>query len=147
MNDDTTAPEWLTVPQAATEVGKSTQTIRRWTTLYGSRLRSRTRLGATQVYRPDLVDLAKTLPPSAPYAEDCAAEGHLPDTPDNASPKWITAAEAADLVGRTKRTVLRWAAEGRVRSAPCACGRRRYIWNPTATDTTTSTEREDHTSE
>lgn len=134
MNPTATGPEWLTVPQAATEIGKSAQTIRRWTNLYGSRLRSRTRLGSRQVHRADLVALAQTLPPSAPYAEDCAAEGHLPDTPDNASPRWITAAAAATLVGRHKRTVLRWAAEDRVRSAPCACGRRRYIWNPTATD-------------
>ncbi len=129
--DDEPVPEWITLRQAAERVGKSEVTVRRWTYNYGTRLRVRTRLGTRQVYTTDLDALAATLPPGAVGAEVCADGGHIPDTPDWSSTAWTTAADYANLAHRSKRTILRWADEDKVRSARCACGRRRYIHNTT----------------
>lgn len=129
--DEAHVPEWITLRQAAERVGKSEVTVRRWTYNYGTRLRHRTRLGTRQVYTSDLDALAATLPPGAVGAEVCADGGHIPDTPDSASPVWTTAAAYAAQAYRSKTTILRWADEGKVHSARCACGRRRYIRNTT----------------
>lgn len=124
--DDT----WVTVAEAAHAHGKSVETIRRWCRAHHEHLRTKLTAGTTFVHEGDLAALAARHPAPNPERQTCTREGHVPvgDTAAWEAGDLVTVLEASAMADRTKTAILRWAAQGAVRSLTCRCGGRTYIY-------------------
>ncbi len=99
-------PTWMSVSEAAKELGVSPDTVRRWAR-EGS-------LQATQVMQ------------QAPWRIHVTAEVIARMMPD-APPGWIGLTAAAKALGRSKQTILHWVHSGRLRSVQVRSGKRRGL--------------------
>lgn len=127
---DNPPESWVTVAQGAEAHGKSVETIRRWARDHPNRLRTKTVAGTWLLHENDLTALAAAHPAPNPERKACTREGHVPVGDAAAWDKGdlITVLDASDRVARTKTAILRWAAQGAVRSLTCRCGGRAYIY-------------------
>lgn len=125
-SDDT----WVTITQGAETYGKSVETIRRWVRTFPANLRTKHVAGTALIHEGDLTALAAAHPAPNPERPACTREGHLPVGDDAAwdAGDLLTLREASDAVERTKTAIIRWAKARAVRSLPCRCGGRLYVY-------------------
>jgi excisionase family DNA binding protein len=103
---DASDPSWMSVNGAATILGVSQDTIRRWA-----------REGSLE---------AQQVMPQAPWrihVTDEVIARMMPDAPDG----WVGLTAAAKALGRAKQTVLHWVHSGKLRSVQVRSGKRRGL--------------------
>lgn len=99
-------PDWMDVPSAATSLGVSPETIRRWA-------------------REGFLE-GRQIIPSAPWLvhiTDAVRERVVADAP----PGWVGLAEAARRLGRSRQTVLHWVQAGRLPAVQVTSGKRKGL--------------------
>lgn len=103
---DSDDPEWMSVSDAARELGVSSDTIRRWA-----------REGSLE---------GRQVMPQAPWrihVTDAVRARMVPDAPAD----WVGLAAAAKALGRAKQTILHWVQSGRLRAVHVRSGKRRGL--------------------
>jgi DNA invertase Pin-like site-specific DNA recombinase len=99
-------PEWRSVDQAASELGVSGDTIRRWA-------------------RGGFLE-ARQVMPQAPWRvriNDEVRQRIVPEAPVG----WVRLVDAAKRLGRSKQTILHWVQSGRLRAVQVAVGKRKGL--------------------
>ena len=103
---DNEDPTWMSVGEAARELGVSGDTIRRWA-----------REGSLE---------ARQVMPQAPWRIHVTNDVRARMVAD-APPGWVGVEAAAKAMGRAKQTILHWVHSGRLRSVQVRSGKRRGL--------------------